>query len=208
MTHRRGYSDRIHHAFAFAAKRRPMLREAGGERRSGPGGLVRSASVAVLLVRYEADEATVVAAILKHLLEETAQGDRLRVGQDVLRRFGPEVVEIIDETLDPPRQLHGRRRPWKAHRLDALGRLARASVRAADVMAAEVIHDCGSLLVDVRRLGKEYVPTWLAADPSDAVWWFDAVAETLSVHERWSRPPMLKELREYARVLRMEIGTG
>ena len=59
------YSDRIHHAFAFAAKHFPER----VSRYDGQSCLIRTSSVAVVLARYGADESTIVAGILKQLVD-------------------------------------------------------------------------------------------------------------------------------------------
>src|SRR5262249_56985769 len=61
-----GYSDRINHAFAFAAKYYNVLAPAG----AGVDYLAHPANVAVILTRYGCEQVTIVAGILHHLLEE------------------------------------------------------------------------------------------------------------------------------------------
>jgi (p)ppGpp synthase/HD superfamily hydrolase len=62
-----GYSDRINHAFAFAAKYYNVLAPAG----AGVDYLAHPANVAVILSRYGCEQVTIVAGILHHVLEES-----------------------------------------------------------------------------------------------------------------------------------------
>ena len=61
-----GYSDRVHHAFAFAAKHYVPRAPASG----GADFIAHPGNLAVILSRYGADQPTVVAGILHVVLEE------------------------------------------------------------------------------------------------------------------------------------------
>src|SRR3569833_1393465 len=62
----RGYSDRINHAFAFAAKHHDRQVRKGTRLPY----LTHPANVAVILTRYGQDEDTVVAGILHDVIED------------------------------------------------------------------------------------------------------------------------------------------
>ena len=62
-----GYSDRINHAFAFAAKYYNALAPVA----AGMDFLAHPANVAVILTRYGCEQVTIVAGILHHVLEES-----------------------------------------------------------------------------------------------------------------------------------------
>ena len=61
-----GYSDRINHAFAFAAKYYGAAAPVG----VGMDYLAHPANVAVILARYGCEQVTIVGGILHHVLEE------------------------------------------------------------------------------------------------------------------------------------------
>ena len=67
-----GYSDRINHAFAFAAKYHGAMAPPG----AGMDYVAHPANVAIILARYGCEQATIVAGILHHVLEETAPEHR------------------------------------------------------------------------------------------------------------------------------------
>lgn len=203
MTHR-GYSDRVNHAFAFAAKYAP----ATAGKVSGMSGVVRASSVAVILASYGADEPTLVACVLKHLIDETLPDGHERLKRDISRKFGAIVYQIVDEAGEPLCDFRGRERAWKACKLDHLARLAMAHPRAVDICVADAIHVCGSLLAGIRRLGREYVATISAANPEDTFWWYRALNEALLVHPRWGRVEMRAELETLTRLFRAEVGLG
>jgi (p)ppGpp synthase/HD superfamily hydrolase len=189
-----GYSDRVSHAFAFAAKHIPARPGRG----SGLSYLVRPANVAVILTRYGCDEHTVVAGILRPLVEETPPQAQTLLQKKVGEKFGAIVLSVLLEVVEPRLDERGKERPWQAIKMDYLANLAAAEPRSLDVCAAGEIHLCGSILTDVRRLGVEYLTTFSKATPEEAVWWYHALAGTLEANQAWPRRAMVEELRTLA----------
>jgi (p)ppGpp synthase/HD superfamily hydrolase len=62
----RGYSDRVNHAFAFAAKHHDRQVRKGTRLPY----LTHPANVAVILTRYDQDEHTIVSGILHDVIED------------------------------------------------------------------------------------------------------------------------------------------
>lgn len=181
------YSDRIHHAFAFAAKHFPEP----VSRYDGESCLIRASSVAVILARHGAEESTIVASILKHLFDACSIDRRHTMAQDILRKFGPAVALAVDAAVEPRYDALHRERPWKACRLEHLARLATAGPSAIDVCVADEMHRIGAALVAIRRLGVEYVDPAGIPNAQDARWWLRTFGDTLRSHPTWRRPQML-----------------
>ena len=201
--HPRGYSDRISHAFAFAAKHYA----ARARRGSGLTYLTHPANLAVILARYGCDEVTIQAAILHHLLEENGASDRDALEIKIGEKFGSVVLSLVKDVLEPRYDPRGAERPWDAYKLDYLARLGTVTHRALDICAADEIHLCGSIIADVRRLGVEYLATFSKASPAQLLWWHQAVTDALATHTEWPRREMLEELRLLAAHLRTELET-
>jgi (p)ppGpp synthase/HD superfamily hydrolase len=198
------YSDRIAHAFAFAAKYAPGARVRGG----GLAELADAANLAVILSRYECDEPTIVAGVLHLVLRDSEGAERAALEQKVREKFGSIVLAILEDVLAPPSSDLNRERAWEACRREYLARLATAEPRALDICAATEIHNCGSALADVRRLGAEYFSSASATGPRQALWWYRALADALSAHDDWPRREMLLELAQLSRELEMELALG
>ena len=185
-----GYSDRIHHAFSFAAKhyapRAP--RSGAAEYIAHPGNL------AVILSRYGADLATVEAGVLHLVLEECGER-RADYERKIGAKFGPVVLAIARDAAEPRYDERGRERAWRAVKLDMLAHLAVAEPRAIDICVADEIHASGVTLTAVRRLGSEYVRTVASATSSQTIWWYRSLLEVLEGRGDWPRTAMLEELR-------------
>lgn len=186
-----GYSDRVSHAFAFSAKyygSRPPAANAMAY-------LAHPANVSVILTRYGCDEVTVVAGILHHALEEAEGEERAGLAAKISEKFGPVVLGIAMDALEPRFDARGEERPWRACKHDFLAHLAEAEPRALDICTAEEIQNCGNTMTSLRRLGTEYVRTVSRASSEQTVWWYRSMLEVLSARSDWPSRRMLDELR-------------
>ena len=185
-----GYSDRINHAFAFAAKYYGAVAPAG----SGMDYLAHPANVAIILARYGCEQATIVAGILHHVLEETPPERRQVLEQKIADKFGPVALAIARDALEPKFDRRGER-PWQACKQEYLTLLGLAEPRALDVCVADEIHACGSTITALRRLGVEYLRTVSRAGSEQTIWWYRSMLEVLEARPDWPRREMLAELR-------------
>ncbi len=194
-----GYSDSIHHALAFCAKHHP----GPVSRYDGHNPLLTTANVAIILSRHHADDTTIVAAILKLLVDASPQPRVAALHQSIAGRFGGMVAAAVEAAAEPRFDPLGRERTWKASRFESLGKLASCSPRVADIWMASEIHSCGIALRDIRRLGVEYVRSVAPAPPTDLLWWYRAMLEVLASRGSEVRTSLVAELQQ----LTTEAGT-
>jgi hypothetical protein len=190
-----GYSDSIHHALAFCAKHHP----GPVSRYDGHNPLLSTANIAVILARHQADDITIVAAILKQLIDACPLERVAPVQQHIARRFGGMVAAAVEAAAEPRFDPLGRERAWKASRFEALAKLTGASARVADIWIAAEIHTCGIALTDIRRLGVEYARTATPAPPEDLLWWHASILEVLGGRGSECRPSLQSEFRQLSR---------
>ena len=195
----RGYSDSIHHALAFCAKHHP----GPVSRYDGHNPLLSTANVAVILARHQADDTTIVAGVLKQLIDASPHDRVATLTQSIARRFGGIVASAVEAAAEPRFDPLGRERTWKASRFEVLACLSGASPRVADLWIATEIHHCGMALTDIRRLGVEYARSAAPAPPAELLWWYQALLEVLSGRLGGVRSSLQEELRQMSR----EVGT-
>lgn len=144
-----GYSDRINHAFAYAAKHHDQQVRKGTRLPY----LTHPANVAVILTRYGRDEETVVAGILHDVIE-----DCVREGWSVEKleerigsKFGNSVVNTALTVAERRIDDDGVELSIDDRNSDCLARLALATEDALWVSAAHNLHNVNSVLSDLRR---------------------------------------------------------
>lgn len=144
-----GYSDRINHAFAFAAKHHDRQVRKGTRLPY----LTHPANVAVILTRYGRDEETVVAGILHDVIEDCVrEGWTHEMLQErIAAKFGDAVLETVLAVTKRRTDGDGLEFSREEIRTDYLERLAAASESARWVCAADKVHNAGATLADLRR---------------------------------------------------------
>jgi (p)ppGpp synthase/HD superfamily hydrolase len=186
-----GYSDRINHAFAFAAKYHGAVAPAG----TGMDYLAHPANVAIILARYDCDQITIVAGILHHVLEDAVPGQRAGLEKKIAEKFGPVVLAVAKDALEPRFDPRGTERAWQARKQEYLTQLSIAEPRALDICVADEIHACGSTMTALRRLGVEYLRAVSRAGSAQTIWWYRSMLEILTARSDWPQRDMITELR-------------
>lgn len=144
-----GYSDRINHALAFAAKHHDQQVRKGTRLPY----VTHPANVAIILTRYGRDETTVVAGILHDVIEDcvresyTAAMLEQRIGD----KFGPDVLDTVLAVTYRRVDDDGVELATDDRRDDYLRRLESAADRARWVCAADKLHNASSILADLHR---------------------------------------------------------
>ena len=144
-----GYSDRINHALAFAAKHHDQQVRKGTRLPY----LTHPANVAIVLTRYDRDDQTVVSGILHDVIEDCVREafTREMLEQRIGDKFGPEVLETVLSVTHRRLDDDGVELSHDDRRDDYLQRLADASEMARWVCAADKLHNAGTILADLRR---------------------------------------------------------
>jgi len=144
-----GYSDRISHALAFAAKHHDQQVRRGTRLPY----FTAAPNVAVILSRYDRDDDTVVSGALRDVVQDYvrdgASVDMLegRIGE----KFGAPVLAALLGVVERRHDDFGVEMSPEERRADLVNRLAGADERGRWVMAAVVVHAAGTLLADLSR---------------------------------------------------------
>jgi (p)ppGpp synthase/HD superfamily hydrolase len=194
----RGYSDRINHAFAFAAKHHDRMVRKGTRLPY----LTQPANVAVILTRYGQDEQTVVAGILQDVIGDCVRDGYTRdmLEQRIGDKFGDDVLDTVLAVTQRQTDEEGVELSSEEKKDDYLARLAAAPERARWVCAADTIHNGSSILADLKRtLDPDTVWSRFTAGRLGTVRWYRRVFERL--RELGYDAPIMAELREVAEEL-------
>ena len=194
----RGYSDRINHAFAFAAKHHDRQVRKGTRLPY----LTHPANVAVILSRYDQDEHTVVSGILHDVIEDCVRDGYTRdmLEQRIGDKFGEDVLETVLAVTHRQVDEEGVELSSEERKDDYLARLAAAPERARWVCAADKIHNGNSILADLNRtLDPDTVWSRFNVGRLGTVRWYRRVYERL--RELGFSAPIMFELLDVAEQL-------
>ena len=173
-----GYSDRINHAFAYAAKHHDQQVRKGTRLPYQ----THPASVAIILTRYGCNDDTVVSGILYDVVEDCVRDGWTRemLEERVGHKFGSNVLALLLTVTERRSDDDGIDMSHEDRKSDYLERLAVASEDALWVCAADAVHSANSILSDLRRTSfPETVWGRFSAGREGTVQWYARMAERL-----------------------------
>lgn len=140
--------------------------------------------VASIALENGADEDEAIAALLHDAVEDQG-GDVTR--QEIRRRFGERVAEIVDgctdaETIPKP--------PWRARKETYIQHLALASPSVRLVSASDKLHNARAILFDYRVLSEDLWQRFTGSREG-TLWYYRALVEAYKAH---GPSPLIDEL--------------
>ena len=187
-----GYSDRINHALAFAAKHHDRQVRKGTRLPY----LTHPANVAIILTRYGRDEETVVAGILHDVIEDCVRENYTRemLEQRIGDKFGEAVLDTVLTVTQRNVDDEGNDLSSDERKDDYLERLSGASESARWVCAADKLHNAGTIVADLKRtIDPGTVWSRFNAGRGGTVRWYRRVYERLRA--LGFTAPIMEELR-------------
>jgi (p)ppGpp synthase/HD superfamily hydrolase len=194
-----GYSDRINHALAFAAKHHDRQVRSGMRLPY----LTQPANVAIILTRYGRSEDAVVAGILHDVIEDCVREGwtPAMLEERIGAKFGAEVVSLVCSVTLRRTDDDGVDLSPEESREDALRRLAVAHDEALWVCAADSVHNAQAIVSDLRRTAfPESVWDRYPAGREGTIQWYQRVADRLRAIGFTT--PIVDELDEAVAALR------
>ena len=173
-----GYSDRINHALAFAAKHHDRQVRKGTRLPY----VTHPASVAVILARYGQADDTVIGGILHDVVEDCVRENwsREMFDERIGEKFGGDVLETVLMVTHRNIDDDGNEMDREERNADFLARLAVSSDAARWICAADKIHSASSLLADLRRtIDPESVWGRFSAGKEGTIRWYRSVHDRL-----------------------------
>lgn len=198
-----GYSDRVNHALAYAAKYHDQQVRKGLR---APY-FTQPANVGIILTRYGQDDATIVAGILHDVVEECAREGHGGLSEldRVADKFGGDVVQTLRTVTERRLDDDGVELSGEERRADLLARLAAASPAGRWVCAANALHDAGTLIADLQRTDyPENVWTRRGGGRAATVRRFRELHDALATGG--FDAPVMEELREAVEILERTPG--
>lgn len=147
----------------------------GGQRRKGIAipYIAHLMGVAALVIEDGGDEDEAIAALLHDAAEDQGGGGTL---EEIRRRFGAAVADIVEACSDTLEQPKPPWRPRKERHLDDLRAAPRSVLR---VSVADKLYNARMILKDYRRLGDDLWDRFNVGK-EDQLWYYRALADTFS----------------------------
>lgn len=199
----RGYSDRVNHALAFAAKHHDQQVRKGTRLPY----LTHPANVALILCRYGQDDETLIAGILHDVIEDCVREEYSRemLETRIGSKFGEHVLESVLAVTKRTKDDDGIPLSPEEVREDYLARLASASERARWVCVADKLHNASSILADLLRTDfPEMIWERFKAGREGTIRWYRQVHDRLRA--LGFDAPIMEELEAAARALEKYSG--
>jgi (p)ppGpp synthase/HD superfamily hydrolase len=202
-----GYSDRINHALAFAAKHHDRQVRKGTRLPY----ITHPANVAIILARYGQGDDTVVAGILHDVVEDCVRENWTQemLEERIGEKFGTDVLDTVLMVTHRKVDDDGNEMDKQERNADYLARLAQATESAHWVCAADKIHNASSILADLRRtVDPESVWGRVSVGKEGTIRWYRAVHDRLKM--LGFTGAILAELRDVTEALEQysDIGAG
>ncbi len=187
-----GYSDRINHAFAFAAKHHDKQVRKG----TALPYLTHPANVAVILTRYGRDENTVLAGILRDAVADSVRDGQTRedLEERVGAKFGQDVLATVLAVTVRTTNNAGVEMASDERKDDLIERLAKASESSRWLCAAHTLHNTSAILADLKRTSfADSVWARFSRGAEPTAHWYRRVYDRL--YATGFRAPIMDELR-------------
>ena len=204
-----GYSDRINHALAFAAKHHDRQVRKGTRLPY----LTHPANVAIILTRYSQDDDTVVAGILHDVIEDCVRENYTKemLAQRIADKFGMSVLDTVLSITHRNTDELGVELSSEERREDYLSRLANADERARWVYAADKLHHACTLVADLKRtIDPNTIWSRFVSGKAGTIRWYRRIYDRL--REVGFDAPIMRELeiavRELEQLLDEEVGAA
>jgi hypothetical protein len=148
--------------------------------------LAHPVHVSAILQRYGFPREVVIAALLHDVVE-----DQDVTVAEIEVQFGASVAEIVDALSERRSDGRGGVRPWHVRKAEAVEKIRQASLAAAAVKAADVLHNAQSILHDLRHDGPS---VWqrFTRGPGQMVGYYERIAEL--VQAKLGSHPLVGEL--------------
>ncbi len=131
--------------------------------------------VASLVLEHGGDEDEAIGALLHDVIE-----DQDVTEDDLIRKFGPRVAEIVVGCTDGvPDALTGKKPPWKERKEAYIAHInASLATSIRLVSAADKLHNIRSIITDYRTLGEELWSRFSGG--RETIWYYRALADQFS----------------------------
>ncbi|HEY5714214.1 MAG TPA: HD domain-containing protein [Candidatus Gracilibacteria bacterium] len=159
-------TSRLSAAIAFASQKHD------GQRRKSDGYpfIAHPFAVASILIKYGADESTIIAGLLHDTLEDTDCSP-----EELEFTFGPNVLRMVEDVSE------NKSLKWKDRKINYIDNLKLISQSSLMISCADKTHNLHTFLEELERHGESLWKKF-PAGPEVTFWFFRSVHEQLKIY--------------------------
>lgn len=166
-------SDKLAEAFHFA------LEAHNGKTRKGTSipYLSHLMAVSAIVMEYGGTERDAIGALLHDTVEDCGV-----TYDQISQRFGEDVAQIVRGCTDS--ETTGEKAPWRDRKERYIAHVRGGNAVALLVSAADKLHNCRSIIRDVRQRGDQVWRRFnVQAKPRDILWYYESLVSAYRSHE-------------------------
>jgi (p)ppGpp synthase/HD superfamily hydrolase len=165
------YSERLAQAFAFATERH------GRQLRRGTSipYVTHPIAVCALVGEHGGTEDEMIAALLHDTVEDTGG---IEVLEQIRRRFGDQVADLVKDCSDDTATRPEERAPWLARKTRYLEHIACAAPGLLRISIADKLHNLDAIAADLEHEGPSVFDRF-GTGRDGVVWYYGALVEVL-----------------------------
>ena len=201
-----GTGTRLGDRFAEACREAVAVHGDGFRKGTAIPYLSHPLAVASIALEFGADEDQAIAALLHDVVEDGGGEKKL---EEIRKRFGETVAQIVDALSDAKPAIGEEKPPWWVRKVEYMDRLRDEDAAVALVCASDKLHNLRAIRADQLELGPEL---WgrFATKRRGTLWYYGRLAEILPAILTDGRGSQLAALivEEYTELLDQIVDDG
>lgn len=137
-------------------------------------------SVSALVLEHGGNEDQAIAGLLHDVIEDADSADQIpQLRSEILNRFGPKVLELVEGCTDGVPDAAGNKSDWKTRKEAYLAHLEDKSVDLLLVSCCDKLHNARSILTDLVTHGNAVFDRF-SAKQSETLWYYQSLSNIYS----------------------------
>lgn len=137
-------------------------------------------SVSALVLEHGGNEDQAIAGLLHDVIEDADSVDQIpQIRSEILNRFGPKVLELVEGCTDGEPDAAGNKPDWKSRKVAYLALLEDKSVDLLLVSCCDKLHNARSILTDLVTHGNAMFDRFTAKQ-SETLWYYQSLSDLYS----------------------------
>ena len=137
-------------------------------------------SVSALVLEHGGNEDQAIAGLLHDVIEDADSADQIpMIRKEILNRFGPKVLELVEGCTDGEPDATGKKSDWKSRKVAYIAHLEHKSTDLLLVSCCDKLHNARSILTDLITHGNVMFDRF-SAKQTETLWYYRSLSDLYS----------------------------